>query len=82
MILTQEVTSWEGNQESSLKGGKGRAGLGNREYCRAEWWEMEMGKLAGVKSQKFWEGGQLLSGSGFREAVQLHWGGLRKPRKD
>lgn len=32
--------------------------------------------MAGVKSPKFWEGGELLSGPGFREAGQLHGGAL------
>lgn len=38
--------------------------------------------MAGVKSQNSWQGGELLSGPGFREAGRLAWGGFGKSRKE
>lgn len=82
MILTQEMVPGGGSQKClKARKGQGRFG-GSQTLSIKEEQERETGRLAGVKSQKFWQEGELLSGPGFREAGQLQGGGALGNHRD
>lgn len=66
MIPTQEMVPGEGSQKC-LKARKGQGRFGESQVLSIKQ-ELEMGRLAGVKPQRFWQEGELLSGPGFRDA--------------